>query len=114
MTAVSPKKLEELEKRMAALHITKDDLLEKFILSSGKGGQKMNKTASCVYLKHLPSGIEVKWGKERSRELNRFFARRKLCELLEKEELGTKTPQELKQEKLRKQKKRRKRRQNIL
>src|SRR6185436_10588305 len=42
------------------LGIHESDLIEKFILGSGKGGQKVNKTSSCVYLKHIPTGIEVK------------------------------------------------------
>ncbi len=110
MGQVSKEKQSDLENRMKSLGIEQDDLVEKFVLGSGPGGQKINKTASAVYLKHLPSGIEVKCSKERSRELNRFLARRQLCELLEKQYLGTKTPQEIKAAKLKKQKNRRKRR----
>jgi len=65
---------------MKQLGIDEDDLIEKFILGSGKGGQKVNKTSSCVYLKHLPTGIEVKCQQGRSRELNRYVARYELCE----------------------------------
>lgn len=111
MATVGKHKLDELASRMENLGIREEELVEKFVLGSGPGGQKVNKTASTVYLKHIPSGIEVKCGKERSRELNRFFARRQLCERFEKKELGIKTPRELKADKLRKQKKRRKRRQ---
>lgn len=68
---------------MAKLRLGEDDLLEKFILGSGSGGQKINKTSSCVYLKHLPSGIEVKCQAHRSREMNRFQARLELCDRLE-------------------------------
>lgn len=68
---------------MAKLRIAEDDLLEKFILGSGSGGQKINKTSSCVYLKHRPSGIEVKCQAHRSREMNRFQARHELCDRLE-------------------------------
>lgn len=107
---VSKEKLDELQKRMDALEIKEGDLVEKFILGTGPGGQKVNKTAACVYLKHLPSEIEVKCGKERSRELNRFFARRKLCELLEKERFGIKSPKDKQIQKIRKQKNRRQRR----
>jgi len=110
MATVSKQKIEDLERRMERLEIRDGDIIEKFVLGSGPGGQKVNKTASCVYLKHRPTGIEVKCGRERSRELNRFLARRQLCELLEKELLGLKTPRDKKLEKLRKQKKRRKRR----
>lgn len=100
---------EELALRMTQLGIKEEDLLEKFILGGGSGGQKINKSASCVYLKHLPSGIEVKCQQERSRELNRFFARRKLCDEIEKNILGLKTKKDLKLDKLKKQKKRRER-----
>lgn len=110
MGSVAKEKLEELQRRMERLCIRDEDLVEKFVLVSGPGGQKVNKTASCVYLKHLPSGIEVKCGKERSRELNRFLARRQLCEQLEKEQLGLKSLKDKKIEKIRKQKKRRQRR----
>ncbi|MCC5831577.1 MAG: peptide chain release factor-like protein [Chlamydiales bacterium] len=110
MGTIGKEKLEELQRRMKRLCIKEEDLIEKFVLGSGPGGQKVNKTASCVYLKHIPSGLEVKCGKERSRELNRFLARRQLCERLEKEQLGLKSLKDKQIEKIRKQKKRRKRR----
>lgn len=106
---VSKKKLEELKIRMDQLQIREEDLLEKFILGSGPGGQKINKTASTVYLKHLPSKIEIKCSKERSQEINRFLARRELCERIEKQVFGTKTSKEKEAEKIKKQKKRKER-----
>jgi protein subunit release factor B len=80
---VSPEKQAALDARMAALGISEDDLVEKFVLGSGSGGQKINKTSSCVYLKHLPTGIEVKCQAHRSREMNRFQAREELCDRIE-------------------------------
>ncbi|MCW1923470.1 peptide chain release factor-like protein [Luteolibacter arcticus] len=80
---VSPEKQAALDARMAKLRIAEDDLVEKFVLGSGAGGQKINKTSSCVYLKHVPSGIEVKCQAHRSREMNRFQARHDLCDRLE-------------------------------
>ncbi len=80
---VSPEKQAALEARMAALGLAEDDLVEKFVLGSGAGGQKINKTSSCVYLKHLPSGLEVKCQAHRSREMNRFQAREDLCDRIE-------------------------------
>ena len=80
---LSPEKQAALDARLAALGIAEEDLLEKFILGSGSGGQKINKTSSCVYLKHLPSGIEVKCQANRSREMNRFLARHELCDRIE-------------------------------
>ena len=109
--SIKKEKFEELAIRMEKIGIKEADILEKFILGSSSGGQKINKTASCVYLKHLPTGIEVKYQKTRSREANRFFARRALCEKLEKTLLQVKTDKEKETEKIRRQKKRRTRRQ---
>lgn len=108
---IRPEKINELQRRMANLGIRNEDLTEKFILGSGKGGQKVNKTASCVYLKHEPSGIEIKCQLERSRELNRFYARRLLCEKIEEKILKIKTEKQKEIEKIKRQKKRRSRRQ---
>ncbi len=107
---VSPEKKRALSRRMEELGIIDSDLIEKFILGSGKGGQKVNKTASCVYLKHLPTGIEVKCQQERSRELNRYLARQELCEKLAYEIHQEKTKKRKEIEKIRQQKKRRSRR----
>ena len=78
--AVSPQKNEELRRSMEALGVREEDLEERFIRSSGKGGQHVNKTSTCVQLLHRPSGIEVKCMSGRSQSLNRFFARRLLLE----------------------------------
>ena len=83
MNLPSPDKISSLEQRMAALGIDPADLLEKFVRGSGAGGQKINKTSNCVFLKHLPSGIAIKCQMERSREMNRFLARRELCDQLD-------------------------------
>lgn len=103
-------KWEELTARMQRLHIQEGDLVEKFILGSGSGGQKINKTSSCVYLKHLPTGIELKCQKSRSRDLNRLYARRELCERLEEQILQEKSARQQEIEKIRRQKRRRSRR----
>lgn len=68
---------------MAELGITDNNLLEKFVRGSGAGGQKINKTSNCVFLKHLPTGVAIKCQMDRSREMNRFLARRELCDQLE-------------------------------
>ena len=103
-------KEEELHLRMQRLKIKDSDLVEKFILGSGSGGQKINKTSSCVYLKHLPTGIEVKCQKSRSRELNRVYERRELCEKLEELLFQEKSKKQQAIEKIRRQKKKRSRR----
>ena len=107
----SPEKWKALEQRMLKLGILSADLTEKFIRGSGSGGQKINKTASCVYLKHTPSGIEVKCQAERSRELNRFIARKELCETYQEQILGIQSARQQAREKIRRQKRRRSRRQ---
>jgi protein subunit release factor B len=99
-----------LAARMEALGVREEDLLEKFVLGTGAGGQKINKTSSCVYLKHLPSGIEVKCQAGRSRALNRFLARRELCDRLDEIRLGRESERRQAIEKVRRQKRRRSRR----
>jgi protein subunit release factor B len=78
--AVSEGKNRLLREMMAALGVREEDIAESFIRSSGKGGQHVNKTSSCVYLRHLPTGLEVKCGTDRSQSVNRFLARRELLE----------------------------------
>ena len=107
--SVSEEKNRWLRERMADLGIREEELEERFVRSSGKGGQHVNKTSTCVWLRHIPTGIEVKCMAERSQSLNRFLARR---ELLEKIALskGETTPRSLEQEKERRRKARRQRR----
>ena len=107
---VRPDKEKVLLNRMLRAGIEEKDIQEKFIRSRGKGGQKVNKTSSCVWLRHIPSGIEVKVDRERSQGLNRFLARRLLVEQYEKQVLRLKTRRDVKREQKRKQKKRRNRR----
>lgn len=107
---ISPEKQAALAERMATLGVTEDDLVEKFILGSGSGGQKINKTHSCVYLKHAPSGIEIKCQSSRSRETNRYHARRELCDELDERRLGRESKRRQAIEKIRRQKRRRSRR----
>lgn len=80
---ITSDKLSALEQRMSALGISESNLLEKFVRGSGAGGQKINKTSNCVFLKHLPTGVCIKCQLDRSREMNRFLARRELCDQLE-------------------------------
>lgn len=109
---VSEEKIKWLKEKMNALGIKEEDIEEKFIRSSGKGGQKVNKTSSCVYLKHIPTGIEVKCMKERSQSLNRFLARRDLIKKIERL-YGLKSKEDIKRERIKKQKDKRKRRSRI-
>ena len=108
---VSPEKEAALTRQMERLGIREADLVERFIRGSGKGGQKVNKTSSCVYILHEPTGVEVKCQRERSQALNRFLARRELCERIEAKVEGEKSAREQAREKIRRQKRRRSRKQ---
>jgi peptide chain release factor len=105
--SVSEEKNTWLRERMAALGIREEELEEKFVRSSGKGGQHVNKTSTCVWLRHIPTGIEVKCMAERSQSLNRFLARRELVEKIAAG-MGQPTHRSIEQEKARRQKARRK------
>src|SRR4030067_2863465 len=101
--AVSEEKNKWLKEKMKALNIHEEDIAEKFIRSSGKGGQKVNKTSTCVYIKHIPTGIEIKCMKDRSQSINRFLARRELVERIERLS-GKLTSEDMKTLKKKKQK----------
>ncbi len=107
--AINPKNLQKQQDKLQRLGLKKEDLEEKFILSSGPGGQKTNKTSSAVYLKHLPTGIQVKASADRSREINRYLAREKLIEAFQNQVLNLKTKKQKQLAKKKKQKKRRRR-----
>ena len=107
---VSKTKEQALKLKMESLGIRERDLRERFIRSSGKGGQKVNKTSSCVYLKHKPTGVEVKCQRERSQVLNRFLARRILTNKIETRILGELSEERKRIAKIRRQKRRRSKR----
>lgn len=95
---------------MKELGISEEDIKETFIRSGGPGGQSVNKTATCVRIKHIPTGIIVKSQEGRSQGLNRFLARRLLVTKLEDEILDKESPEQKRIERIRKQKNRRRRR----
>ena len=107
---ITERKKEELEQRMGKCSLLEKDIEEKFVRSGGAGGQKVNKSSSCVHLKHIPSGLSVKIQKSRSQGINRYYARKRMCELLENKLLGNESPQAKRIEKIRKQKDRNRRR----
>jgi protein subunit release factor B len=99
-----------LLEKMSRFGIREEDIVEKFVKSAGPGGQNVNKTSTCVYLKHIPTGIEVKCQQERSQALNRYLARKLLVKKIENSILGVLSEERQRIEKIRRQKRRRARR----
>ena len=110
MFPVTPEKTQALAARMAALGIREDDLDEQFVRSGGKGGQNVNKVATCVVLRHRPTGVAVKCQASRSQGMNRFLARRLLCDKIEAARHGVASAAQQARERIRRQKRRRSRR----
>ena len=108
--SISQEKEAALRERMERLGVQEEEFRETFIRSSGPGGQKVNKTSSCVFLVHLPTGLSVKCQQERSQALNRFLARRILLDRIERLRTGLVTAERMRVEMIRRQKRRRSRR----
>ena len=104
---VSEKKIKELQEKIQCLGLREADFTESFVRSGGAGGQNVNKVSSCVWLKHLPTGLEVKCQRERSQALNRFLAKRLLIEKIESLRLGADSEKRQLIEKIRRQKRKR-------
>jgi protein subunit release factor B len=99
-----------LEERLARLGVRPEDLEESFVHSGGKGGQNVNKVATCVVLVHRPTGIAVKCQRERTQGANRLIARQLLADKIEERKLGAASKRQQEAEKIRRQKRRRSRR----
>ncbi len=108
---MTPETISKIKSLMAEASVFEEDIDESFILGGGPGGQKTNKTSSVVRLFHAPSGMQVRCGENRSREINRWLARRTLAERILEREQGRKSAQQQEREKKRRQKRRRSRRQ---
>ena len=108
--SVLPDKLAQLELRMNALGVRASDLEETFVRSGGAGGQKVNKSSSCVMLLHRPTGLRVKCQTTRHQALNRFLARRLLLDKIERKQKGYLEAERASIEKIRRQKRKRSRR----
>lgn len=98
-----------LLKLAAELGIAPEDVEEQFTRGTGKGGQKMNKTSSTVWLKHLPTGTEVKVQKHREQSRNRISAWKLLILKVEEQVKGKESKMQQAAFKVKKQKQRRSR-----
>ncbi len=108
---ISPETIARIRELMEEASVYEDDLDESFVLGGGPGGQKTNKTSNVVRLSHEPSGLMVRCGETRSRETNRWLARRMLAETILDREHKRKSSARQAAEKIRRQKRRRSRRQ---
>jgi len=108
--AVSPEKLSQVAQRMSALGVRESDLEETFVRSGGAGGQKVNKSSSCVMLLHRATGLRVKCQATRHQAMNRFLARRLLLDKIERLQKGYVRAEQDAAEKIRRQKRKRSRR----
>jgi protein subunit release factor B len=107
---VSFEKETALRLQMESLGVRNEDIEESFVRSGGAGGQKVNKTSSCVMLFHRPTGLRVKCQTSRSQALNRFLARRLLLDKIEQLQKGFVSAEREKIEKIRRQKRKRSKR----
>ena len=101
------RKENELKRRMHQLGVYAKDFRETFVRSSGPGGQSVNKTSTCVVLRHVPTGIQVKCQEERSQRLNRHKARRLILEKIEQRKKAEQLKIIQQKEKLRRQRRKR-------
>ena len=108
---LTPATIAKIRELMAEASVFEEDIEESFILGGGPGGQKTNKTSNVVRLKHEPSGLNIRFGETRSREDNRWLARRALAEAILERENKRKSARQQAAEKKRRQKRRRSRRQ---
>ena len=108
---LTPATISKIKELMAEASVFEEDIEESFILGGGPGGQKTNKTSNVVRLKHEPSGLNIRFGETRSREDNRWLARRALAEAILERENKRKSARQQAAEKKRRQKRKRSRRQ---
>jgi len=107
MFPVSTEKEKALKKKLDDLGIFEKDIEESFICSGGKGGQHVNKVATCVQLRHVPTGTEVKCQKARTQGMNRYYARALLYEKIETAVRGEESAEAKRIAKIKRQKRKR-------
>src|ERR1700730_15792943 len=93
-----------LDRRMQRIGIREADLKETFARSSGPGGQNVNKVATAVMLRHLPSGISVTVQDSRSQAQNRKLARERILDAIEKDRQAKRAAEIARREKARRRK----------
>ena len=71
-----------LRARFVSLGVRPEEVEEHFVRGAGAGGQKINKTSSTVWLRHRPTGVEVRCQRERSQSVNRLLAWSELADKL--------------------------------
>jgi len=95
---------DQIAQRMASLGIREEDLEESFVQSGGHGGQNVNKVATCVMLRHRPTGIQVKCQTTRQQGQNRWLARQLLLDKVEAQRRAAALAERARIEKVRRQK----------
>lgn len=106
MPKISTNKI-ELRSKMHQFQIFEKDIIESFVHSSGPGGQNVNKVATCVVLKHLPTGTQVKCQEARTQKQNRILARALLLKKIENKHKLQKLKERQAKEKLKRQSRKR-------
>jgi len=92
---------------MVGIALSKEDVVESFVRSSGPGGQNVNKVATCVVLSHQPTGIIVKCQKYRTQSQNRQLAWEILRQSLQSRQEKDLLLRQAKREKIRRQNRKR-------
>ena len=110
MFPVSKLKNDNLKKRMEALGVSEADFEESFIRSGKPGGQNVNKVSTCVVLKHVPTGLQVKCQRDRSQGMNRYYARKRLLDKIDEQIKGRESDEAKRIAKIRRQKRKRSKR----
>jgi len=93
-----------IEERMRRLGIRDVDLVETFARSGGPGGQNVNKVATAVTLRHLPTGISVTVQDSRSQATNRKLVRERLLDAIEQDRQAARAREISRREKERRRK----------